>query len=370
MAMTHTPRLKAAVAGEYLDRPCAAFWGPHLNFEELNARDLAFAMIANQESYHWDFMKFDFSGMYFPEAFGQDIPLPLHEGMQAWLNVENWRVNHAKDWLTLKPLKVKDSEVFTRNVEAVKRVCDHYQGDVPVLPTVFSPVSMAGEFVGGYFDQNKLVKMFEYDTKEIEYGLSVIEETLVNLMEAYVEAGAAGFFIGLQNGLNEKMGYEMFKKYEFDGTARIVNAIKDKTWFNMAHLCNGSGTKKDVEAIEWCLDLPVTAINYADTWKSMPSFGEIRKKTDKVLVGGIMHTQGPLDRIAMNVPRGNDFSGADREAIKKQLRSRVETAVADAGNKLVIAGGCGCYAPHRFPVLDEVLEEFAGERAAAKGEAK
>ena len=32
MAMTHTQRLKAAVAGEYLDRPCAAFWGPHLNF--------------------------------------------------------------------------------------------------------------------------------------------------------------------------------------------------------------------------------------------------------------------------------------------------------------------------------------------------
>ena len=366
--MTHTQRLQAAVAGRHLDRPCAAFWGPHLNFEELNARDLAYAMIANQEAYQWDFMKFDFSGMYFPEAFGQKIAVPQHADMQAWLNVEEWRINHAQDWLTLRPLRVQDSEVFTRNVEAVKRVCDHYQGDMPVLPTVFSPVSMAGEFVAGYFDQEKLVKMFEYNTKEVEYGLQVIEETLVNLMEAYVDAGAAGFFIGLQNGINEKLGYDLFKKYEFDGTARIVNAVKDKTWFNMAHMCNGSGTKKDTEAIEWCLDLPVTAFNYTDTWDSMPSFAELRKKTDKVLVGGIMHTPGPLDRIAMNSPRGNDFSGIDRVLVKKQLRRRVEEAIAGAGDKLVIAGGCGCYEPHRFPVLDEVLEEIAAERAAACAE--
>lgn len=365
MAMTHTQRLKAAVAGEHLDRPCAAFWGPHLNLEELNAHDLAFAMIANQEAYQWDFMKFDFSGMYFPEAFGQKITFPYTENIQAWLNVEEWVINHAKDWLKLRPLQVKDSEVFQRNVEAVKRVCDHYQGDMPVLPTVFSPVSMAGEFVAGYFDQEKLIRMFEYNTKEVEYGLQVIEETLINLMEAYVDAGAAGFFIGMQNGINEKLGYDIFMKYEFAGTARIVNAIKDKTWFNMAHLCNGTDTPKDTESIEWCADLPVTALNYADTWKNMPDFAEIRKKTDKVLVGGIMHTTGPLTRAHMNgIGGGNDFMGPDRALIKKVLRGRVEKAIAGAGNKLVIAGGCGCYAPHRFPVLAEVLDEIEAERAA------
>lgn len=367
MAMTHTQRLRAAVAGQHLDRPCAAFWGPHLNLEELNARDLAYAMIANQEAYQWDFMKFDMSGMYFPEAFGQKIATPKNADMQAWLTVEEWRVNHPSDWMTLRPLKVKDSEVFRRYVEAVKRVCDHYQGDVPVLPTVFSPVSMAGEFVAGYFDQEKLIKMFEYNTKEVEYGLSVIEETLINLMEAYVEAGAAGFFIGLQNGINEKLGYEMFKKYEFDGTARIVNAIKDKTWFNMAHLCNGTDTPMDTEAIKWCADLPVTALNYADTWEHMPSFAEMRKLTDKVLVGGIMHTNRPLTRYHMcGADGGHDFMGEDRETVKKQLRRRVDEALAGAGDKLVIAGGCGCYQPHRFPVLDEVLDEVAQERAAAR----
>ncbi len=364
MNMTHTQRLKAAVAGEHLDRPCAAFWGPHLNLEELNAHDIAYAMIANQEAYQWDFIKFDFSGMYFPEAFGQKMTFPSNETMDAWLNVENWRINHSNDWLTLRPIKVKESAVFQRNIEAVKRVCDHYQGDVPVLPTVFSPVSMAGEFVAGYFDQPKLIKMFEYNEKEVAFGLSVIEETLVELMEAYVDAGAAGFFIGMQNGLDVQLGYEKFMKYEFAGTSRIVNAIKDKTWFNMAHLCNGTNTPADREAIEWCYDLPVTALNYADTWEHAPSLAEARAKTDKVLVGGIMHLPAPLTREHMNgIGGGNDFMGADRMLIKKKLRSRVESAIAGAGDKLVIAPGCGCYQPHRFPVLAEVLDEIEAERA-------
>ncbi len=366
MAMTHTQRLQAAVAGKHLDRPCAAFWGPHLNLEELNAHDLAYAMIANQEAYQWDFMKFDFSGMYFPEAFGQKMTFPYHADIQAWLNVEQWRINHPSDWMTLRPLEVKDSEVFQRNVEAVKRVCDHYQGDVPILPTVFSPVSMAGEFVAGYFDQEKLVKMFEYNTKEVEYGLSVIEETLINIMNAYVDAGAAGFFVGLQNGLNVKLGYEKFMKYEFAGTSRIVEAVKDRTWFNMAHLCNGTDTPADKEAVEWCFDIPFTAFNYADTWEHAPSFAEARKKTDAVLVGGIMHINKPLTRAAMNgIGSTNDFVGADRGLIKKVLRTRVQNAIAGAGDKLVIAGGCGCYQPHRFPVFAEVLDEIEAERAAA-----
>jgi uroporphyrinogen decarboxylase len=372
--MTHTQRLQKVVKGEWLDRPAAAFWGPHLNYEEQNAHDLAYAMIANQEAYQWDFMKFDFSGMYFPQAFGQDIAIPMNEHMDGWVNVKKFLINHAKDWYKLRPLEVKGNPIFELNVEAVKRVADHFQGDVPILPTVFSPCSMAGEFVGGFFDEEKIVRMLQYDTKEVEYGLSVIEETLVNLMNAYVDAGAAGFFIGLQNGLTAKMGHEIFEKYEFAGTSRIVNAIKDKTWFNMAHLCNATNNKEmDYQVIEWCLDLPVTAINYSSAYDTLPDFDYIRAKTDKVLVGGIKHNKGPLDRYTyagyytpgLPPTAPPDFEGSERQIIKERLRARVEKAINDAGNKLVITGGCGCYEPHRFPVFAEVLDEIEAERAAS-----
>ena len=372
--MTHKQRLQKVVNGEWLDRPAVAFWGPHSNFEEQNAYDLAYAMISNQEAYQWDFLKFDFSGMYFPEAFGQEIAIPMNENMEGWCNVYKFLINHAKDWYKLRPLEVKDSKIFTLNVEAIKRVNEHFKGDVPILPTVFSPCSMAGEFVGGFFDEEKIVKMLEYDTKEVEYGLSVIEETLMNIMNAYVDAGASGFFIGFQNALSAKMGHEIFMKYEFPGTCRIIDSIKDRTWVNMAHLCNGTNNKEtDYEVINWCLDLPVTALNYSCTYNTLPDFDYVRAKTDKVLVGGIQHNRGPLDRYTFNgfsnpnFPPCDppDFSGYDRDIIKARLRARVEKAIQDAGNKLVIAGGCGCFAPHRFSVLSEVLDEVEAERAAS-----
>lgn len=363
--MTHKERLMAAVRGEWLDRPCAAFWGPHYNLEEGSARDLAYTTIANQRAYQWDFIKVMESGMYFPEAFGQDIPANLNSEMQAWVNVEKFIVNHAKEWRKLRPLEVKGNELFERNVEVISRVADYFQGDVPILPTVFSPVSMAGEMVGGYFDEAKIVAMLEYDTADTEYGLSVVEETLVNLMNAYIDAGADGFFFGMQNGLNQKMGFDAFMKFEHDGCMRVLNAVKGRTSFVMAHMCNGSATDKalNTKFIDACLDLPVDAFNYTDTWDSMPSFAEMRQKTDKVLVGGIMHSAMPLSRVSWNLPHKNDFSGPDRAAIKNRLRARVDAAIEGAGNSLVIAGGCGCYEPHRFCVFDEVMEEVAEERA-------
>lgn len=361
--MTHTQRLEAAIKGEWLDKPCFSFWGPHYNLEESNAKDLAYGMIAFQEAYDFDFIKIMESGMYLPEAFGQDIPANLCSNMQAWLSVQKWRINHAKDWYELKPLKVEDSEILSREVEVVKRIADHFQGDVPILPTIFSPVSAMGEFVGGFWDQEKLVKMFEYHPNEIEYGLSVVEETLVNIADAFLDAGAYGLFFGMQNGLNEKLGYEMFRKYEWESSARVMNAVKDKCKFSMAHLCNGNGS-----TIPWSLDLPCTAINYADQQNDMPSLGEVRKLTDKVLVGGIKHNSGRgLDRQTPFLPGGNDFSGYERRQIKKLLKNRVKDAIEQAGDKLVIAGGCGMGydVRPRFSVFHEVMDEIAEERAAA-----
>lgn len=364
--MTHKERLMAAVKGEWLDRPCLAFWGPHYNLEEANAKDLAFACIANQQAYQYDFIKVMASGMYIPEAFGQVIPYATHSKMEAWLNVQKFCISHANDWLDIRPVKVSESEVLQRNVEAVKIMSDHFQGDVPILPTVFSPASAMGECCGGFFDEEKFVSMCMYEPQKVEHGLEAMEETLINLMEAFIDAGASGFFFGMQNGLNRKLGHDLFMHFEHDPSARVLNAINSKTWFNMLHLCNGLGDKGDTEAVEWCLDLPADAINYPSTWSWMPSFKELRAKTDKVLVGGIENNAGVLTRKLLNTPGHNDFSGNDRNTIYNRLYNRVKDAIDGAGNKLVIAGGCGIYEPHRFGVMNEVMDAIEAERAAGR----
>ena len=274
--------------------PCFTFWGPHCSLEESNAKDLAYYTIAFQEAYQFDFIKIMESGMYIPEAFGQVIPPNVTPSMQSWQSVEKWRINHGKEWLQLRPLKVEDSPVFIREMEA----------------------------------------------------------------------GATGLFFGMQNGLNLKLGYEGYRKYEWASSARILDAIKDKCKFRMVHLCNGDG-----EAIDWALDLPCDAFNWADQQDNMPSLGEVRAKTDKVLVGGIKHNGGEsLDRTTAYLHAPNDFSGACRADVKAVMKKRVEDAIEQAGNKLVICGGCGVDmdARRRFPVFQEVMDEIAEERAAGR----
>ena len=53
----------------------------------------------------------------------------------------------------------------------------------------------------------------------------------------------------------------MFEEYGKKYDIQNINKIKDKTWFNMAHICHG-----DAALSEWFLDYPVEAFNWADQY--------------------------------------------------------------------------------------------------------
>lgn len=358
--MTHKERLLATIRGEWLDKPCYTAWGPAHSREEPNAKDLANALINFQKIHDFDFIKHNPSGMYFTEAFGQVIAPVTDMNFQAWMGVEKFVVNDPHQWAQLTPKKILGNSL-EREVEVVKRINDYFQGDVPVIATVFSPFIWMGEMTGGFFREEQIVDHFRYSEKYARKGLEVVEETNARLMEAFVDAGAAGFFYGVQNCMAEKMGREMFDEYEKAPSVRLLNLVRDKTWFNMCHMCNGRR-----EYADWFLDYPVDAFNWSDTHSlTQRSMKEMREVTDKVLVGGIDHNCEGQDYRAAGFCR-DDFSGIDREETKKLIRRRVDTAIESAGNKLVIAGGCGFNfnAHHRFGVWHEVMEEIAEERAA------
>jgi uroporphyrinogen decarboxylase len=216
-----------------------------------------------------------------------------------------------------------------------------------------------GEMTGGFFQQQKIIDHVRYHEAYCRKGLEVIEETVRETMIAMVEAGAAGFFFGFQVGMAERMGREMFDEFEKAPSFRVLNAVKDKTYFNMAHICNGTA-----EYTDWFLDFPVDAVNWADWSSKHYSIAEMRKKTGKVLVGGIANGEEGRTHRDTGIVR-DDFYGEHREDVKQRLRGKVDAAIAGAGNKLVIAGGCGFgwNAHHRFPVWHEVMEEVAEERA-------
>lgn len=357
--MTHTDRVKAALRGEWLDRPCVFIDGHPYDLEAQCAADLAKRTISDQMAYNSDVIMVSHGSVYFAEAFGQTF-YPRTYTSQDWLSVDRFAINTPAQLANLKPVKIKNN-ALAREVECVKRVCDHFQGDVPVIAMVYSPFVWAGEMAGTFVHQEKIIDMLKYHEKEVAQGLKVIEEVNYELMNAFIDAGAAGFFYGLQNGLSRKMGKDLFDEYEAAPSKRLLNAVRDKTYFTLLHACNGRA-----EQVKWVLDYPVDAIQWPTTDQPRHlTMKQMREITDKVLVGGI-HQGGTCENWPSYDPT-SDFDGEDRDAIKRQLRKRIDAAIDAAGNKLILSGNC-CFPTHLFSrmwVLNEVLDELAEERAAA-----
>ena len=250
-----------------------------------------------------------------------------------------------------------------REVEACKRICDHFQGEVPVLPTIFSPFIWMGEMTGGYFRQETIVSHFIHSEKYCRPALEMITETNEKLMEAFLDAGASGFFFGYQCGMAKLMGKEMFEEFGKKYDIRNIEAVKNRTWFNMAHVCHG-----DAATSEWFLDYPVDAFNWSDQDPAMHSIGEMRNLTDKVLVGGLKHANefGYRDPAARYLP-SDDFKGDDREIVKAHIKEKVCDALRQGGPKTVISGGCGWGEGSlpRFSLWREVMEEVGQEMGGA-----
>ena len=356
--ITHTQRVKAALEGKMLDRPAFAAWGPHMNLVDRNAKDFARATIDYQNAHHFDFIKVMPNGMYFPEAFGQKLKDADFILDETWQNVQVNAINDPHEWAKLKVPSMKEG-VFAREIEAVKRIADYFQGDVPVLPTVFSPFIWMGEMTGGFFRQDTIVAHFKYSEKYARIGLEIVNET-----NELLKAGADGFFLGYQAGMAGLMGKEMFEEYGKKYDIQNINKIKDKTWFNMAHICHG-----DAALSEWFLDYPVEAFNWADQYPEHHSLGEMRKLTDKVLIGGLNHSDnGSYKDLSIMIKSPSDLSGSNRDMIKAHIKKKVYDAVEQAGPKLIVSGGCGwgLGSLPRFSLWEEVMEEVGAELNAKK----
>lgn len=360
--ITHTQRLKAVKEGRILDRPAYTAWGPHMSLVDRNVKDFTEATIAYQNSYQFDFIKLMSNGMYFTEDFGQKIKPAAHIMDDTWLNVTVNAVNDPHEWARLKAPDVKKG-ALGREVEACKRICDHFQGEVPVLPTIFSPFIWMGKMTGGYFRQETIVSHFIHSEKYCRPALEMIAETNEKLMEAFLDAGASGFFFGYQCGMAKLMGKEMFEEFGKKYDIRNIEAVKNRTWFNMAHVCHG-----DAATSEWFLDYPVDAFNWSDQDPAMHSIGEMRNLTDKVLVGGLKHANefGYRDPAARYLP-SDDFKGDDREIVKAHIKEKVCDALRQGGPKTVISGGCGWGEGSlpRFSLWREVMEEVGQEMGGA-----
>ena len=358
--MSHKERIKAVLEGKPTDRIPYAAWGPHMNLVDRHEGDFTKACIAYQDQYQFDVFKIMSNGLYNIEDLGQKFALPQHPDDFGYKLSTEAAFNCVGDWVNFTK-KDPCQGTMGREVRVVRNLYNYYKDSVPILPTIFGPSrTLSGLSSGAGFrsfitEGGRTLRdvVLENEAAYCQV-MEALTEQVIDLMNAFVEAGAAGFFYCAGGDVSrDDNGYkadgfntEEYYKYVRVYDDKVLNAMEGKTWFNMVHIHGDSNLR-----MEELVTLPnIQAINWEDQSPYNPSLAQVRAMTDKVLMGGI--------------DRNNDFNGPYRDKIKSILRMKVDEAVRQAGPKLIVA--VGCEAPrvsnYRFSVWEEVLDDIAAGR--------
>ena len=292
--MTKKERVRAALAGDDVDRVPASLWG-HDFLREWTAEDLVESTIDAWRPYEWDFIKFNPRATYFAEAWGNSYEPPKDQRQPKLLSTA---VASAGDLASLRPVDAT-AGVLGEHIDALKMLVDRVGDEVDVVHTIFSPLSVLAQLCGAPKDFIELARTAPSDVRA---AIDVITETLAAYAMASLKAGAAGiFFAPLIWASRDTTDEEFYRTFGRPSDLRVIESAAGAP-FNVLHVCRNNNM------LEQLLDYPVAAFNWADHGEGNPSLSAIRNKTNKAVMGG-------LDQVRLHQMRADEVVAQGHEAL-------------------------------------------------------
>jgi uroporphyrinogen decarboxylase len=308
--MDSRERVKAALEGRKVDRPPAGAWG-HTYLEEWDAERLAEVTVDRARRLRWDFVKFQPRATFFAEAFGNRYHGSGHRLRGPVL--ERATVPDLEAW---NRLELVDGGVLDEQARALGLVVRELGEGVPVIQTVFSPISVGSYLVDR--DNRRLVRELRNSPEIVLPALEKVQDALIDFARKSVEAGAAGIFYAISGfATPNAMPIDVYDNLVFPMDLRITESFPAAAWFNVVHLC-GSRVNMDVAR-----RLPVQAVSYSIHNAGNPSLADARRLTGKAMMGGL-EQRGVL-------------VGGPEAAIEEQVRQAI---AGTGGEHLLLAPGC------------------------------
>ena len=317
--MTKRERVLATLGRKPVDRLPVSFWR-HVPDVDHTARGLAEAMLAFQRRWDLDLIKVMSSGVYCVEDWGCRV---AYEGSPNGAKTcTEHAVRQVSDWAKLKPLDPGQG-ALGRELEALRLILEGRSDDVPVLHTVFAPLTIARKLAG-----ERLADDLRDHPEAVKGALDVITETVIRYCAAVAKAGADGIFYASQDASRDVMSEGDHEKFGMPYSRRVLEGLKGGPLFTMLHV-HGQDNYFDQMAT-----LPAACINWHDRLTA-PSLGDALTRFAGAAVGGL----------------------SEKDTLLKGPATAVATQVADAirqsgGTGVIVAPGC--VLPLAVP--DEALE--------------
>src|SRR2546429_2510275 len=179
-------RVEAALALGLGDRPPVGAWG-HTYREEWSPDDLAAITVERARRFGWDFVKFQPRASSFAEAFGS-VNHPSGHKLKGPL-MESAAVPDVESW---RDVSLVNANALDDQVSSIGIVARELGPGVPVIQTVFSPITVAGYLVGK--SKSRALRELRRSPELMRPALERIADSLVEFSRRSVAAGAAGGF--------------------------------------------------------------------------------------------------------------------------------------------------------------------------------
>ena len=315
LQMTHWERVRAAIKGEEVDHVPISLWR-HWPIDDETPEGLTAVTLNWQETYDFDLVKFMPTGTYGIEDWGAEtVYKPNHSGTRT---VTKFGVTDAEQWPQLKSLNVTQGYLGNQ-IEALRLSAERLRNSVPILQTIFSPLTTARKLAGErvFTDLRRQPDLF----KE---GLQIIADTTARFAKESLRVGAHGMFFASQCDTYQLLSEAEYKEFGEYFDLIVLNAVQEAE-FNMVH-AHGQDIMFDLMS-----RYPANLFNWHDRL-TPPTLKEAKGKFSGLLVGGVSerHTlvHGPTEAI----------------------RAEVKEAIAQTnGRRLMI--GPGCVVPGHVPAV-------------------
>jgi uroporphyrinogen decarboxylase len=198
-----------------------------------------------------------------------------------------------------------------REVKAVALAAEALNGAVPILQTLFGPLTTAYKLAG-----DRVFADMRRHPDLLEAGLTIIADTTIDFGRACLRAGAHGVFFSTQCATYRMLSETEHLRFGAAYDRRVLKALAGESQFTMLHL-HGNDVMFDQ-----LLAYPANMANWHDRRGEM-SLAEGAARFGGLLAGGMNEdVTMPLGPIA---------------AIKEEVRDAIAQT---GGRRLMIAPGC------------------------------
>ena len=285
--MDHWKRIEAALSGEPASRPLIALWR-HFPHDDQSPERLAAQTLRWQQRWDFDLVKFMPSGTYGVEDWGavsasQNAPNGARDVVRAG-------IRDLEDWTKLAVLDTSKG-VYGMQNQALALAAKELGGRVPILQTVFSPLTTARKLAG-----DRVFADMRRAPDVLEKALSIITDVTIRFAREAIACGAHGLFFATQLASHRLVTTDEYDRFGRAYDLQVFNELRGATRLNMLHV-HGVDTM-----FEKLAAYPVEMINWHDRLTE-PTLRHAARIFPGLLIGGLNEGKTLVDGTAGDIER-------------------------------------------------------------------